>query len=127
MEIKFPLTLHGTVLHGKKLGSTVDIPTANIVPLEDISGLVHGVYFSLVDIDGKIYKGITNVGEKPTVKDDSTVNAETFIYDYEGDLYEKEIIVKLLEFKRPEMKFDSFEALSLQMKKDLEEGRLYMS
>lgn len=125
MTNSLPLTLKGTVLHGKKLGRLIDMPTANIIPDTDVSHLSKGVYYSLVLIDEKSYKGITNLGTKPTVKSDSEINVETFIYDYEGDLYGKEIAVQLLEFRRPEMKFDSFEALSDQMHKDLEAGRIY--
>lgn len=122
-----PLTLTGAVLHGQKLGTKIDMPTANILPDRDVSGLPKGVYYSLVTIDGKAYKGITNLGTKPTVKADSEINVETFLYDYEGDLYGKTIAVELLEFRRPEMKFDSFEDLSKEMHKDLEAGRNYTS
>ena len=125
MKNKLPLSIHGTVLHGNSLGHTINIPTANIVPDLDVSDLPHGVYFSRVSVDGKVYKSITNLGTKPTVKSDNDVNVETFIYDYVGDLYGKEITVELLAFKRPEMKFDSFEALSKQMQSDLDEGRDY--
>lgn len=127
MKVTLPVTINGTVLHGKKLGRLIDMPTANIVPDINVSGLSKGVYYSLVWIDDKSYKGITNLGTKPTVKSDSEINVETFIYDYEGDLYGKKIAVELLEFRRPEMKFDSFEALSEQMHKDLAAGREYIS
>ncbi len=120
-----PITINGTVLHGKKLGRLIDMPTANIVPDIDVSGYAKGVYYSRVTVDGFSYKGITNLGTKPTVKSDSEINIETFLYDYEGDLYGKKIAVELLEFRRPEMKFDSFEALTEQMHKDLEAGRNY--
>ena len=76
-------------------------------------------------IDSKPYKAVTNVGIKPTVKDDSSINAESFIFDFDGDLYDKEIEVKLLEFERPEMKFSSFDELSKQMKHDLEAAKAY--
>ena len=127
MDLKMPLTLKGKVTHGNKLGSTVDIPTANI-PIEDkevLRDLQYGVYFSEVFIDGKPYKAVTNVGIKPTVNNTGSVNAESFIFDFTGDIYEKNIEVTLLKFSRPERKFSSFEELSLQMKQDLENAKAY--
>ena len=114
--------LTGPVMHGNHLGTGINIPTANIaVPDVRAAVLKKGVYGSTVEIDGKIYESITNVGCKPTVQDSGIVNAESFIYDYEGgELYGREITVTLLEFRRPEMKFASFEELSAQMHRDLE-------
>ena len=125
MERKVPFTISGKVVGGNKLGRTIDIPTANIFPKEDVSKMAFGVYYSKVFIGGKSYKAITNLGIKPTIADNSKVNAESFIYDFDGDIYDNEITVELLEFKRPERKFSSFEELGVQMKKDLEEGRVY--
>lgn len=125
MERKVPFTISGKVVGGNKLGRTIDIPTANIFPKEDVSKMAFGVYYSKVFIGGKSYKAITNLGIKPTIADNSKVNAESFIYDFDGDIYDNEITVELLEFKRPERKFSSFEELGIQMKKDLEEGRVY--
>jgi len=115
--------LHGKVTHGRQLGSSFNIPTANIIPKEDISGLTFGVYYSTVTVSGRSYKSITNLGIKPTVKDSKEVNVESFIYDFDGDLYDKEIIVTLLEFRRPEMKFESVDKLFETINTDLKEGR----
>lgn len=125
MEKKVPFTISGKVVGGNKLGRTIDIPTANIFPKEDVSKMAFGVYYSKVFIGGKSYKAITNLGIKPTIADNSKVNAESFIYDFDCDIYDNEITVELLEFKRPERKFSSFEELGIQMKMDLEEGRVY--
>lgn len=122
---KLPVFLSGKVEHGRKIGSSINIPTANIVPAEDILGLEYGVYYSKVYIEEKEYKSITNLGTKPTVKEELTVNAESFIYDFEGDLYGKEIKVKLIDFRRPEMKFANIEELSKTMHSDLEAGKVY--
>ncbi len=117
--IKLPYTITGTVEHGKGLGTTIDFPTANIVPREDIAGLDFGVYASSVEIDGVFYKAITNLGVKPTVKNDTAVNAESFIKDYSGDLYGKEIEVTLEKFIRGERKFSSVKELSEQISRDV--------
>ncbi len=113
----------GIVAHGKKLGRTIGMPTANLEISEDKLLPPNGVYFSRVYVDGKAYKGITNIGTKPTVSAEVKMGAETFIYDFEGVLYDMEIKVELLSFKRPEMKFHSVEELKAQMEKDIEEGR----
>ena len=115
-----PFTITGTVIHGNSLGNTIDVPTANIIPEEDVTGLNMGVYRSAVSIDGKRYDAITNLGVKPTVSDDKCVSAESFVKGYEGNLYGKKISVMLLEFTRPEMKFDSFDELACQIKKDVQ-------
>ena len=125
--LKLPVILSGKVEHGRKLGSSFNIPTANIVPGEDISGLEYGVYYSVIYIEEKAYKGITNLGTKPTVNDENSVNVESFIYDFEGDLYGREIKVELLEFKRPEMKFENVNELFAQVKEDLDAGRNYVA
>ncbi len=127
MNVTFPFVMTGVVTHGNHLGTGIEMPTANIVPNEDITGLKFGVYYSVLKVDGVSYKAITNLGIKPTVKSDGLINAESFIYDFEGDIYGKEITVKLLEFKRPEIKFSSFEELSVMMHKDLEDGKNYRS
>lgn len=125
MPIKFPILLHGSVMQGNQIGRKIDMPTANIIPTEDVSTLEKGVYYSRVLTGGKYYKGITNVGVKPTVNNDGEVNVETFLYDYEGNLYGEEITVVLLEFRRPERKFDSVKELGEEMHRDLEAGKNY--
>ncbi len=115
-----PFTITGTVIHGNSLGNTIDVPTANIIPNEDVTGLNMGVYRSFTLIDKKRYDAITNLGVKPTVSDEKRVSAESFVKGYKGDLYGKEIAVTLLEFTRPEMRFDSFEDLARQIKKDVQ-------
>lgn len=62
---------------------------------------------------------------KPTVTDTVVMGVETYIYDFDEDVYGKEMEVYLLYFKRPEMRFDSVEALMKQMSEDIEEGRKY--
>lgn len=125
--MELPVKITGPVTHGRKLGSKADMPTANIVPDFDTKELKKGVYYSRAYIDGKTYKGITNLGSKPTVKNDSAINSETYIYDFDKDLYGRVITVELLEFRRPEKKFDSVEELFEAMHLDLEAGKNYMN
>ena len=123
--MELPFTLSGRVEHGRALGNTYNMPTANITPREDVSGLARGVYYSRVEVDAGSYPAITNLGVRPTVQSDGQVNAETFIYDYDGDLYGKNISVTLLEFRRPEKKFDSLDELYATVHDDFRAGRAF--
>ena len=77
----------------------------------------YGVYSTIVNIDGKLYGGVTNVGVKPTVGADSPL-AETYIMDFCGDLYGRTVEVFFFRFIRPEQKFPNIDALKHQMEKD---------
>ncbi len=119
-----PAFIEGKVIHGNNLGSKADMPTANIA-LPKETPFSFGVYYSKVYVDDCVYKSITNVGRKPTVNDTDSVNAESFIYDFSGDIYDKIIRVELIEFRRPEKKFDSFEKLAEEVHKDILAGKEY--
>ncbi|MBQ7920266.1 MAG: bifunctional riboflavin kinase/FAD synthetase [Lachnospiraceae bacterium] len=121
-----PYSISGEVSHGKKLGRTIGMPTINVLPGEDKLLPPKGVYYSSVVYNGVIYKAISNVGYKPTVTDEKIMGVESFLFDYEGDLYGKEVTILLHAFKRPEMKFDSVEALKEQMHLDKLEGAKYL-
>ncbi len=120
-------SITGSVVHGNHIGHTLGFPTVNITPSVEKLLPPNGVYTSLIQVEGrnKIYKGITNVGRKPTVSDHNGINAETFIYDFDEDLYGKEIIVSLLSHRRLEVKFGSFEDLKQQLQRDRVDGREY--
>jgi len=122
MKEKLPVRFYGLVTHGRHLGSDFNMPTANL-DIEDSKGLALGVYYSKVYIGEKAYRGITNLGKKPTVNDSGSVNAETFIYDFSGDLYGSSICVELLGFRRPEEKFESVELLFRKIKEDIDAGK----
>ncbi len=108
----------GQVVHGAHLGHTIGIPTINIMPEKLKLVPKFGVYVTEIDFDGRIYHGVTNVGTKPSVSDANVVGIETHILDYNGDLYGEYVKVTFKEFLRPEMKFDSIEALQAQMNHD---------
>ena len=115
----------GTVERGKRLGRKLGMPTLNIYPEKDKLLPPRGVYYSTVNCSGREYKAITNIGSRPTVNDTDAISVETFLYEYEGDLYGEEITVAFAEFKRAEKKFESVEALKAQMERDVAEGRAY--
>ncbi len=125
-----PYYIHGTVVHGNHIGETIlGYPTANLLPPPEKHLPPFGVYVSRVLIDGSFYGGITNIGRKPTIKTEngiSPIGVETFVYDYEGDLYGKEIEVGLLHFVRPERKMSGLEELKEQITKDKDFGRAFL-
>ncbi len=114
-----PFSVVGEVIHGRQLGRQLGMPTVNILPSEGKLLPPNGVYASTVEIEGKEYTGVTNVGYKPTVGDKNQLGIETYIIDFEGDLYGKVLEVKLLQFMRPEQKFLSVQELKTQMHQDM--------
>ncbi len=120
-----PYSVSGVVAHGKRLGRRLGMPTVNLLPPPEKLLPPYGVYFSQVEFEEKVYKGITNIGSKPTVNETGQAGVETYLYDFTQEIYGKEIVVSLFSFKRPERKFDSVEALKIQMAADIAEGRYY--
>ncbi len=113
----------GIVEHGRHIGHTIGVPTVNILPAANKLLPPFGVYSSIVVIDGREYDGMTNIGRKPTISEKEAVGAETYIYDFDSDVYGKNIEVRLKRFVRPEMKFDSIEQLKNQIESDLKLAR----
>lgn len=120
-----PYMVIGQVVHGAKLGRKIGMPTINLLPQKEKMLPPNGVYFSQTIIGEKEYKSITNIGKKPTVSHEEQIGVETYLYEFEQDVYGKTAIVKLLEFKRPERKFTDLEELKQQMIRDINEGREY--
>lgn len=107
------------VIHGDRRGRSWGFPTANQMFPQELVMPKFGVYSSLVTVDGKTYKGITNIGKRPTVGTE-TVLSETNILDFSDEIYGKSVDIRLLEFIRPEKKFSSFEELAQQIKHDID-------
>lgn len=120
-----PYGVGGNVVHGKALGRRMGMPTANIVPEEGKLLPPNGVYYSRAVVGGKSLQGISNIGCKPTVSDEEVMGVETYLYGFEGDIYDKNMRVELLSFRRPERIFDSVEALQRQIAEDIEAGKKY--
>ena len=118
-----PYMIVGEVVHGAKLGRKIGMPTINLLPEREKMLPPNGVYYSRTQIGDREYKSITNIGKKPTVSNEDQIGVETYLYEFDQDVYGKNAIVKLLEFKRPERKFSDVEELKAQMMKDVNEGR----
>ena len=114
-----PFSVCFPVIQGKQLGRTIGIPTINQVFPEGHIVPSRGIYACSCFVDGEIYPAAANVGVRPTVEDQGTVNCETHIINYEGDLYNKEVRIEFYCKLREEMKFDSLDALRRQIKIDI--------
>lgn len=119
-----PYFIEGTVKKGKQLGQRMQTPTINIPMEEKRLAPKSGVYVSKTYIDGECLPSISNVGHNPTVGGES-LRTETHILDFSGDLYGCSIRVELLRFLRPEIRFESVEALYHQLAKDVKRAKDY--
>lgn len=126
-----PFCITGKVVKGKQLGRTIGFPTANqLVPDRKILP-PDGVYATRIrihdaenraeyrDCEEPAWRGVTNLGRRPTVNDGEHRTVETFLFDFTGDLYDKEISVEFLHFLRPEQKFETVQKLQEQMQIDM--------
>ena len=113
--------VRGAVAHGRKLGRTLGFPTANIVP-DASCRLRAGIYAVRVAFEGRLFGGVASYGRRPTF-DDGAALLEVMLFDFEGDLYGRVLEVAFVEWIRPELKFDSVEALVARMGEDVAQAR----
>lgn len=117
--------LKGTVAKGKGIGKTINFPTANISIPEDYKMIPkNGVYIAKAEIENISYTGMMNIGNNPTVNG-KTRSIEIHLFNFNEDIYHKEITVSIQKRIRNEQKFESIEALQSQLKKDKEEALTY--
>ena len=114
-----PYGFSGTVGHGKMLGRTLGFPTANLYPSNEKLLPRFGVYASEAVIEGVTYKGITNIGIRPTVDGEESPDVEMYIFDFDRDIYDKSIRIDLKSFIREEKHFSSLDELKDQMSRDI--------
>ena len=119
-----PHVLSGRVVHGRHLGSTLGIPTANLRLPSELAVPRFGVYVCRCIVEGKSYPAVTNVGTRPTVEGHS-ITVEPWILDYAGDLYDREIQLEFYDFLRPEQKFPDLQALKAEIVRNAQQTRDY--
>ena len=121
-----PFKLEGVVVHGDKRGRELSYPTANI-ELQNKHKIIpkQGVYLIQSDIDNQVVYGMMNIGTKPTF-DTTNPSIEVHFFDWNGDLYDQTLQVKLLKWIREEQKFDSVEELQAQIHADERYCRSYI-
>ncbi|WP_315067442.1 bifunctional riboflavin kinase/FAD synthetase [uncultured Clostridium sp.] len=115
--LSIPYRLSGEVVHGRKIGRTIGFPTANLKYDEKFVLPKIGVYYTNIKVNNNIYKGITSVGKNPTVEGKS-LTVETYILDFNEDIYGKEIEVYFIRKIRDEKKFNGLKELKEQLEKD---------
>ena len=122
-----PFSLEGVVVHGDKRGRELSYPTANI-ELQNKHKIIpkQGVYLIQSDLDNQVVYGMMNIGTKPTF-DTTNPSIEVHFFDWNGDLYEQTLQVKLLKWVREEQKFGSVEELQAQIHADERYCRSYIS
>lgn len=119
-----PHVLSQEVKHGRRIGRTIGIPTINLAVPPHVLVPSHGVYASKVCLpDGRELAGVTNVGTRPTVRNGTDVTVETFLLDFDGDLYGKTVRLEFYKHLRDEIRFDSLESLKAQIARDAEAAR----
>lgn len=109
----------GVVVEGNRLGRTIGFPTANMQlyePLKLIPG--NGVYFVEVKTLGRTFKGMCNIGCRPTLGEGNARTIETNIFDFDEDIYGLDLELTFIAKIRDEMRFGSLEELALQLKAD---------
>jgi riboflavin kinase/FMN adenylyltransferase len=114
-------TVEGHVRAGDRRGRTIGFPTIN-VPLGRLMEPRLGVYAVRVAVGSAIYDGVANIGRRPTF-DKHDVLLEAHLFDFAGDLYGRSVCVALVEFIRPERKFDGLDSLKAQIAADSEAAR----
>ena len=113
-------SITGKVVEGKKLGRTLGFPTANILPNENHKLIpAIGVYHTSIEIEGVSYKSATSIGLNPTVENIDVPKIETYIFDFNEDIYGKEVTLKFHHYIRGEEKYDSIEELKSAIEKDV--------
>jgi len=113
-------SLHGTVVAGKKLGRTMGFPTANIEASDKYKIIPgYGVYAVTIEIGDLKYKGMLNIGTRPTFNNNADNRSiEVNIFDFEGDIYGEKLTLNFIDKIRDEQKFNGIDALVEQLKKD---------
>ena len=120
-----PHTLTDTVVHGKKLGSTLGFPTVNLRVPDGVIVPAFGVYATQVCFEGERWNAVTNVGVRPTVDESGRVTVEGFLLDFEGDLYGRSLRMEFYKYLRPEQKFSDVQALRDEVMRNAQQTRTY--
>lgn len=118
----------GSVIHGNALGRKLGFPTANIGGIDD-SKLIpgHGAYAILAKCLNSQWKGMLNIGIRPTISDKPQRVIEAHLFDFDHDIYGEQITVELVARIRDEMKFEGPEALSSQLEIDMKHAHSYLN
>lgn len=121
-----PHTVLGTVVKGRQLGRTLGFPTANLhVHNEQLPPL--GVYAARAEMDGMKYPAVANLGRRPTIEADGQPLLEVHLFDFTGDIYDRQLEVRFCKFLRAEMAFPGLDALRAQIAIDADTARAVLA
>jgi riboflavin kinase/FMN adenylyltransferase len=116
-------TILGTVVRGDNLGKKIGFPTANLSAHNE-QFPPNGVYFAEAKLEGAIYPGVVNLGYRPTVETGKSERTlEIHLFDFERDIYGRDLELRFIRFLRPEKKFENVEALARQIGLDVKQAR----
>ncbi len=118
-------SISGKIIHGQQKGRTIGFPTINIPIKRKISPIL-GVFATIVEVQGVTYRGVCNIGNRPTINGTKTL-LEVFLFDFNQEVYGYEAKVVFKHKIRKEKKFDSFEALKQQIKHDVETAKIFFN
>jgi len=119
--LTYPYSLKGKIVNGYKVGRTLGFPTANILVEEPCKIIpAAGVYAVWVYLNSQKHKGMLYIGDRPTLNNGNNISMEVNILDFSGNIYNNEISVAFIHYVRADIKFDTLEALTLQLKHDRE-------
>ena len=121
-----PFSLRGPVVKGAERGKGLGFPTANMAFGQDRALPAFGVYVTRAYLREGTFPAVTNIGSRPTFHEDKPT-VETFILDFQGEVYGQELRIELLHHLRGEVRFPSPEALREQIDKDVAATRAYLS
>lgn len=119
-----PYGVEGVIIRGNRRGHTIGFPTANLKPRNRVIPR-YGVYATATLINGTWRKSITNIGVRPTFESDADPSIESYIFDFDGDLYGDVLRVRFLYRIRDERKFNGIDELKAQIEKDTRVARNY--
>lgn len=118
-------TIKGVVSKGKGKGLSFGFPTANLTLSDNYVVPKEGVYVTKTNVNGHILRSLTNIGKNPTIANNNKLTIETYIFDFQDELYGKEISVAFYSRLRDEIKFDSTKELIEQLEKDMDDAIYY--
>ena len=120
-----PFSLRGPIVLGAGRGGRIGFPTANIALGPDRALPIFGVYITRAYVQENAYPSCTSIGVRPTFNAEATPTVETYILDFDQDLYGQDMRIDLLHRLRDELKFHSVDDLVAQMRRDIQEARDY--
>jgi len=115
--LSLPYTLSGEVIHGRQIGRTIGFPTANLKYEENFILPKAGVYYTNIMVNNNMYKGITSIGNNPTV-DGKAITVETYILDFDRKIYGEKVSLSFIKKIRDMEKFNGVDELKSQLERD---------